>query len=133
MIEGLGYDSVPYTSAAGSEIFEHCVAGGSRRNSGFLPDPRRAVRDGPRSGEHACRPNGEGRAATRHRHLRDLLGSVNTMWVAEAAAFIAWRDAVWAQVFALRAQAVAGEIPTLPSGAELIASLPAMVWPASQE
>lgn len=58
------------------------------------------------------------------------LASTNPTWSAEATAFIAWRDAVWAHVFALRDQALAGEIETLPGGDELIAGLPAMSWPA---
>jgi hypothetical protein len=48
--------------------------------------------------------------------------STNAAWQAEALAFVAWRDAVWALAFA-----------TDPSGFEtiedVIAALPAMVWP----
>lgn len=57
-------------------------------------------------------------------------GSTNAVWSAEASAFIAWRDAVWAGVFALRDKALAGTIAALPTGDELIASLPAIGWPA---
>jgi hypothetical protein len=49
--------------------------------------------------------------------------STNAGWQAEALAFTAWRDAVWALAFA-----------TDPGGFEtiddMIAALPAMVWPA---
>jgi hypothetical protein len=48
--------------------------------------------------------------------------STNAAWQAEALAFVAWRDAVWALAFT-----------TDPSGFEntgdVIAALPAMVWP----
>lgn len=49
-------------------------------------------------------------------------------WAAEAAAFIAWRDAVWIGVYAALA-AVQGGAPA-PSVDALVAGLPAMVWPA---
>lgn len=57
------------------------------------------------------------------------IGSTNKTWAAEATAFVAWRDAVWAHVFALRDQAIAGSLASLPSADDLIAGLPAMDWP----
>jgi len=44
-------------------------------------------------------------------------------WAAEAAAFVAWRDAVWLSVFAAQSLAKVSTIDAL------IASLPAMEWP----
>lgn len=49
-------------------------------------------------------------------------------WAAEAAAFVVWRSEVWQLVLATLA-AVAGGDPA-PSIADLIADIPAMVWPA---
>lgn len=49
-------------------------------------------------------------------------------WAAEAAAFVAWRDAVWIAVFGRMAEVQAGAPP--PSIAGLIAGLPAIEWPA---
>ena len=51
--------------------------------------------------------------------------STNPTWAAEAAAFVAWRDAVWAQVYALWADPP----DPAPSIADLIAGLPEIIWP----
>ena len=53
--------------------------------------------------------------------------STNTTWAAEAAAFIAWRDAVWVEVHTLF-QAVQGGAAA-PTVRSLIAGLPPLVWP----
>lgn len=55
--------------------------------------------------------------------------STNPAWAAEAQAFIAWRDAVWAHAYAEMAKVEAGE-RSQPSVEEFIAELPAMTWPA---
>ncbi len=57
--------------------------------------------------------------------LASYVASTNAEWAAEAAAFVAWRDAVWAQVYALWADPP--EVP--PTIAELISTLPDIVWP----
>ncbi|MDB5415304.1 MAG: hypothetical protein JWR10_3639 [Rubritepida sp.] len=54
--------------------------------------------------------------------------STEPAWRAEAAAFVAWRDAVYVAVFGALAAVQAGGAP--PSIDALITSLPAMVWPA---
>lgn len=56
------------------------------------------------------------------------LGSTNSGWAAEAAAFVAWRDAVWAYAYAELAKVEAGEREQ-PELAELIGELPAINWP----
>ena len=50
-------------------------------------------------------------------------------WAAEAAAFIAWRDAVWLYVYQQLADVEAGQ-RAQPAPAELVAELPAITWPA---
>lgn len=49
-------------------------------------------------------------------------------WSAQAVAFAAWRDDVWAKVFTERAKWEGGLRPQ-PSIEEIIAELPAMIWP----
>ena len=51
--------------------------------------------------------------------------STNPQWAAEAQAFVAWRDAVWQQVYAMWA------IPPdpVPTPAEVVAGLPVIEWP----
>lgn len=57
--------------------------------------------------------------------LATYTASTNEQWAAEAAAFVAWRDAVWQQVYALW-----DDPPDpLPTPAELIALLPEITWP----
>lgn len=57
--------------------------------------------------------------------LATYTASTNAQWAAEAAAFVAWRDAVWAQVYGMWASPP----DPVPSPAELIAALPEIAWP----
>nr|WP_245454062.1 hypothetical protein [Aquabacter cavernae] len=52
----------------------------------------------------------------------------NPQFAAEGEALFAWRSAVWTAALAILAEVEAGVRP-IPSDAELIAELPAMVWP----
>lgn len=56
-------------------------------------------------------------------------GSTNAGWAAEAQAFIEWRDAALASMFAqLAAVQAGGDAPTI---AQFITALPEIVWPSS--
>lgn len=60
-------------------------------------------------------------------HLAGYASSTVPAWAAEAAAFIAWRDACWIAALALLAQATtSGEVPTLE---DVLAALPEWVAP----
>lgn len=48
-------------------------------------------------------------------------------WAAEAQAFAAWRDAVWASAYTTLASVLAGQQPQ-PTMSELIGSLPEIAW-----
>ena len=70
-------------------------------------------------------------AVAQQRQYRDgercasYVTSTITLWAAEAAAFVAWRDAVWTAALAMLAAVQAGgAIPESP-----IAGLPEMDWP----
>ena len=54
--------------------------------------------------------------------------SSNPDWAAEAAAFVAWRDAVWAYAYAEMDKVLAGEREQ-PSVEDFIGELPQIVWP----
>lgn len=54
--------------------------------------------------------------------------STNPTWIAEALAFVAWRDAVWVYAYAELDKVMSGE-RLQPTIAELVAELPEMVWP----
>lgn len=56
------------------------------------------------------------------------LGSTVARWAAEARAMVDWRDAVWSHALAELAKVEAGERPQ-PGVDELLAELPALVWP----
>lgn len=60
--------------------------------------------------------------------LASYAASTVPTWAAQAAAFVAWRDAVWAYAYEQLA-AVQAELRTQPSIAEMVAELPAIVWP----
>lgn len=57
--------------------------------------------------------------------LATYTASTNEQWAAEAAAFVAWRDAVWLQVYGMWASPP----DPLPTPEGLIALLPEIVWP----
>lgn len=61
-------------------------------------------------------------------HLASYVASTVPQWAAEAAAFVAWRDAVWAYVYAQHA-AVQAEEREQPSMAGLVIELTHMQWP----
>lgn len=56
------------------------------------------------------------------------VGSTNAAWAAEAQAFVAWRDAVWAHAYTELAKVEGGARPQ-PSVAEILAELPVIAWP----
>ena len=64
-------------------------------------------------------------------HIAGYAASTVPLWRAEAAAFIAWRDAVWVQVITRLAAVQAGQQPPPASIPALIATLPAAVRPTA--
>jgi hypothetical protein len=62
--------------------------------------------------------------------LASYTSSTKPQWAAEAAAFVAWRDAAWAYSYAELAKVQAGQ-RTQPSVAEFLTELPEIVWPES--
>ena len=59
--------------------------------------------------------------------LASYVASTNPQWAAEAQAFVAWRDAVWAYSYAELAKVQAGE-RAQPTPTEFLAELPAIMW-----
>lgn len=57
------------------------------------------------------------------------VASTNTVWAGEAAAFVAWRDAVWAHAYGELAKVEAGQ-RSQPGVEAFLAELPAFAWPA---
>lgn len=74
-------------------------------------------------------------AAPTHRLFRDgvtlasYVASTNPEWAAEAQAFVAWRDAVWAYAYVELEKVMTGQRPQ-PTITDFIAELPPIVWPA---
>jgi hypothetical protein len=60
--------------------------------------------------------------------LASYVASTNPQWAAEAQAFVAWRDAVWAYSYAELAKVQAGEREQ-PSPPDFLTELPAIAWP----
>lgn len=54
--------------------------------------------------------------------------STNTIWAAQAQAFVAWRDAVWVYAYGEMDKVLGGQRPQ-PTVAEIVAELPAINWP----
>lgn len=61
--------------------------------------------------------------------LCSYAASTNPKFGPEGQAGVAWRDAVWATCYAILADVQAGN-RAAPTEAQLLAELPAMVWPA---
>jgi hypothetical protein len=59
--------------------------------------------------------------------LASYVNSTTPQWQAEALAFVAWRDAVWASAYATLAAVQGGATP--PTLDQLIAGLPPIEWP----
>lgn len=60
--------------------------------------------------------------------LASYVSSSIPQWAAEAQAFVAWRDAVWAYAYQELARVMGGE-RAQPTVAEIIAELPLISWP----
>ena len=56
-----------------------------------------------------------------------FVNSTNPQWAAEAAAFVAWRDAVWAYAFG-ELEKVQQGLRTQPAVEEFLAELPIIQW-----
>ena len=61
--------------------------------------------------------------------IATYVNSTNPAWAAEATAFVAWRDAVWAYAYTELDKVMAGT-RAQPTVAEILAELPAIQWPA---
>lgn len=61
--------------------------------------------------------------------LCSYAASANPKFGPEGLAGVAWRDAVWASCYSILAEVQSGT-RAVPTAAELMAELPAMVWPA---
>ncbi len=61
--------------------------------------------------------------------LCSYAASANPKFGPEGLAGVAWRDAVWASCYAILAAVQVGQ-RAMPTADELLAELPAMVWPA---
>jgi len=60
--------------------------------------------------------------------LASYVASTNPAWAAEATAFVAWRDAVWAYAYTELDRVMAGEREQ-PTVEEFIGELPVIEWP----
>ncbi|PWK65885.1 hypothetical protein [Aminobacter sp. AP02] len=61
--------------------------------------------------------------------IATYVGSTNSQWATEAAAFVAWRDAVWA--YAELDKVMNGERPQ-PTVVEFVTELPLLPWSGDQ-
>ncbi len=60
--------------------------------------------------------------------LASYTASTNPQWAAEAAAFVGWRDQIWAHAYAELAKVQAG-LREQPTVNDFLSELPAIVWP----
>lgn len=85
-------------------------------------------------GDYAAAIEGHVDAVARERaysgavSLAIYVGSGVPQWAAEAAVFVAWRDAVWLYAYAEMDKVLSAQRPQ-PTIPELIAELPEITWP----
>jgi len=60
--------------------------------------------------------------------IATYVNSTNPQWAAEAQAFVAWRDDVWAYAYSELEQVIAGE-RDMPTISDFLAELPSITWP----
>lgn len=60
--------------------------------------------------------------------MASYAASTNLQWAAEAQAFVAWRDAVWAYAYAELEKVLTGQRPQ-PTIEAFLTELPAIAWP----
>ena len=60
--------------------------------------------------------------------MSTYVNSTNEAWAAEAQAFVAWRDAIWAYAYEQLALVMSGQRDQ-PTVEELVAELPTATWP----
>lgn len=121
---------MPFTATAddveahGQEIFALAEAMGPAAYDPPEPTPP-AIEDYRAAVQSHLDAAAQSRLYTDGNSLATYTASTNPTWAAEAQAFVAWRDAVWQQVYAMWASPP----DPVPSPAELIASLPEIAWP----
>ncbi|MDD7908683.1 hypothetical protein PUV47_02030 [Pseudovibrio exalbescens] len=74
----------------------------------------------------------EAAATRRYMHgnsLASYTASTNPRWAAEAQAFVAWRDAVWAYAYAELDKVLAGK-RARPTVEQFLTELPVIEWPS---
>lgn len=122
---GLGW--LPFTAtpddpeAHGREIFALAEAMGP---AAYDP-PQASIEDYKTAVQAHLNAAAQSRLYTDGNSLATYTASTNPQWAAEAQAFVAWRDAVWAQVYGMWASPP----DPVPTHAEVVAGLPVIEWP----
>jgi len=109
--------------AHGREVFAAAVAAGPAPY--VPPDPAPTIDDYKAAVQSHLDAAAQSRLYTDGNSLATYTASTNPTWAAEAQAFIAWRDDVWAQVYGMWASPP----DPVPSPAEVVAGLPVIEWP----
>lgn len=126
-------NGLPYHVEAGSALFEDAEKAAKQLGNALQYEPMPEAL--PLSiADYEAAIQGHVDDTARSRQFRDgvtmasYASSTNPQWAAEAHAFIAWRDAVWAFAYAELAKVQAGEREQ-PSIDQFLAELPAVNWP----
>lgn len=103
------------------------VGDGWTFNGASYSQPMPAVADYARAVDAHVDATAKARGYNSAESCASYVASTHAAWRDEAAAFIAWRDAVWVSVFTQMAAVQQGGAP--PTMAALLAALPPMEWP----
>jgi uncharacterized membrane protein YgcG len=112
------------TTVCGADSIEHAYALHAE-----AMDPPLSAQDYARAVQEHVDATARGRGYDSGVSLASYVASTITSWAAEAAAFVAWRDAVWAYAYMELAKVQNAE-RAQPTVAELVAELPVIAWPA---
>ena len=96
------------------------------------PDPTSTVETFRRAIQNLLDRTAQTRRYDSGTTISTYVNSTNPVWAAEAEAFVAWRDAVWAYAYA-ELEKVESELRPIPSVEDFLAELPAISWPELEE
>lgn len=129
--------TVPFTASPhddtlhGRDIFQRALDGEFGPIDDYAPSPIRALGkvDFKKVVDSHIEATARSRDYASGVSLASYVSSTKPEWAAEAQAFVAWRDDVWAFVFAELAKVESGQTAPPETTDVLIALLPQIAWP----
>lgn len=122
-------NGLPYHIIEGDPLFAEAQTNGADLPLEPVPEPAAITVDDYRTAiQGLVDQTAQARSYDSGITCASYVGSTNPIWAAEAAAFVAWRDAVWVYAFTALPKVQSGQRPQ-PSVAAFLDELPLIIWP----